>query len=556
MKAELTESQAAAVESEADQVLVIGGPGSRKTQTIVERIRWLLDQGADPNGIAVISYTNEAAQVVETRLQGQIGFCGTLHGFCLRHITENMFPDRELRVIDDEERMELLFKAAQDCGVKATAAQLLKAAAERLEGAGPLIEEAGLTVAVKTYQTNALFAGLVDYESILVLALDGLRRPEAPRTLWQHLIVDEFQDAATIDAMIYNSVATMFRFFVGDPMQAIFGFRGGNVTEFSRRLQDPAWCKFYLMENWRSGPEICLAATKLAMNAVGPPRPPLVSAAGGASVITFRSHYNEAEEALATLEEIRQRMIEGLALDQMAVLARTNAVAAGVADALEANGVAVRRMITPEQPGDWRLALAALEVLARPASLGALTRWCRRVDPRFDEFATKMEGRGDKLHGFTLKTKIPITGDADKLEDELSALYVGDHSIELIKAKFLELPATASLLDLANALALEGIGRQMKGEGVFCGTIHSAKGREWDAVFLVGAEDEAMPGRQKSTDVEEERRVFYVGITRARRILQVSWARSRREKWGRGTLRNPSRFIAEAGLTPAAGFGI
>jgi DNA helicase-2/ATP-dependent DNA helicase PcrA len=539
-----------AVETTERNALVVGGPGSRKTQAIVERIAWLVAAGASPSGIAAVTYTNEAARVVQERVGHALGFCGTLHGFCLAHIAAHVLPDRELRVVDDAERDAMLLKAADECGVKATVAQLRKACSERAAGEGVLQDPGSpLAVAVKSYQTSAIFQGLLDFESVLGLALGSLRRQDTPRTAWSDLVVDEFQDAAPIDAMIYRLVPAARRFYVGDPMQAIFGFRGGSVAEFHRLEADPAWAVFWLMRNWRSGPEICEAASRLAGRAAHPPPSPMVSEAPPGAFVGCQGHPNEATEAWWVLSGALAEIGRGVDPGQLAVLARTNAVAGYLADTLAANGCPVRRLAEVRRPADWRLATAALEVLARPRSTAALLRFARASDPRLDAYYEREIARGrDAVRSLSVKTKRPITGDADKLPEEMLALGASQESVNVVVKRFAELPETASLLDLANSLALEGLGRQMEGEGVFCGTIHSAKGREWDEVWLAGMEDEACPGRQKSADVEEERRVAYVGMTRARRSLAVSWCRSRRERWGVGALRSPSRFLAEAGF--------
>jgi len=159
--------------------------------------------------------------------------------------------------------------------------------------------------------------------------------------------------------------------------------------------------------------------------------------------------------------------------------------------------------------------------------------------------------RANERNWFAARTDFEgLTGDADKLESELRALTVSEESIAMIKKRFDELPVSADLWDLSVDLALQPMGRVLQGEGVYVGTIHSAKGAEFDTVLLVGFEDEVIPGHSKKTDVEEERRVAFVGMSRAKRQLIVSWAERRAAPFGHGhhVEHAPSRFIAEAGL--------
>ena len=552
----LTLAQRAAVGTVARNVIVVGSAGSRKTATLVARLAYLAERGADLGRAAVITYTNAAAKVVAERLANYVptalGYCGTLHGFCLRHLQRFVYPTVELRVIDDVERNGRLLRAAKEAGVGATLKQLLDYKMKTITGG--LRYGTPVHIAVCKYHTDALFEGLLDYEMILGMAQRALAVQSNERWKWDHLLVDEFQDASALDAMIYQLTAADNRFYVGDPMQAIFAFRGGDVSEFRRLIADSFWEKHYLMDNWRSTPEICAAASRLTVRADAGLVAGMVSLLPPGPEPHSRGFPNAADEALNVADWLRRLVEHGEAPASMAVLARTNDIAATVAGMLRHVGVEVQQFRDREYPTDWMRALAALGVLARPESVPSLIRWARVNDPSYNAFYTAMMQSGDALKTFAVKTSVPLTGDADKMPVELAALGCSSESIALIVSRFWELPDTADLADLELDLTLNGPGRQLDGTGVFVGTIHSAKGMEWETVVLAGAEDEAMPGTGKRRDEAEERRVFYVGVTRAKRRLLVTW--SARRSWGpvpgkaEGTWssqpRSPSRFITEA----------
>jgi superfamily I DNA/RNA helicase len=140
--------------------------------------------------------------------------------------------------------------------------------------------------------------------------------------------------------------------------------------------------------------------------------------------------------------------------------------------------------------------------------------------------------------------------EAPTLEEFLTLLATNGVSREaqmMVAEKVRELGWTPSLLDLALAMsAVEQTAKQI-GTGVECLTIHGAKGREWDHVFLVGMEDETIPGHRKDANIEEERRLAYVGATRARKGLYVTCCSSRVAQWGPRPIQKttPSRFISE-----------
>jgi DNA helicase II / ATP-dependent DNA helicase PcrA len=544
----LTGAQRAAVTTVARNVIVIGSAGSRKTATLVARLANLSTFGTKLSGVAVITYTNAAAKVLTERLAnlvpGPLGYCGTLHGFCLKHLQRFVYPTVELRVIDDVERDARLLRAAKEAGVGATLRQLLDY--KRKTIVGPLQFGKPVHIAVMKYHTDALFEGLLDYEMILGMTAQALAVKTNERWRWNHLLVDEYQDAAPTDASIFENVAADNRFYVGDPMQAIFAFRGGDVNELWRLTARPDFEVHYLMDNWRSTPEICEAASRLAGRANPAPQRPMASLVQSGPAPRSQGFPNAAQESLSVADWLKRLVEEGESPESMAVLARTNEIADAVALMLRHVGLEIRRFAAREYPPDWTRALAALGVLARPESVPSLIRWARINDPAYNAFYSDMMASGDVMKSFAVKTSVPLTGDADKMPVELAALACSAESIALIVARFVELPDTADLGDLELDLVLNGPGRRLDGTGVFVGTIHSAKGMEFETVVMAGCEDECMPGIGKRANVEEERRLFYVGMTRAKRRLLVTWAASRPMSWGGWHSRTPSRYIGEA----------
>ena len=278
---------------------------------------------------------------------------------------------------------------------------------------GPLQFGKPVHIAVCKYHTDALFEGLLDYEMILGMTQRALAVQTNQRWRWTHLLVDEYKDASALDAMIYAETAADNRFYVGDPMQAIFGFRGGDPNELWRLAANPFFEVHYLMENWRSTPEICAAASRLAGRASPAPTRPLVSLLPGGPAPRSRGFPNAATEALALADWMVRLVEEGEHPASMAVLARTNDIAAAVAQMLRHTGLPTAELTAREYPADWARGLAALGVLARPESVPSLIRWARINDPNYNAFYSTMMASGDAIASFAVKTNVPLTGDAD-----------------------------------------------------------------------------------------------------------------------------------------------
>lgn len=238
----LNAEQRAAVESDAPFRLVVAGPGSGKTRTLVAAIeRECREHGQQ--GIVAITYTVAAATELEERLKSadwkdlprarpndlNLGFCGTLHAFCLKLAREHGYlGNAQWGVLDDEQREGMVEDVMADLGVKTTVAKVLPLL-DKFQGA---FARTPTEIAVNEYRNRILSAGLLDFEAMLKAGAHIARRL-GDRNRWPYraLFVDEAQDATAADWDCYDAFPCERKFVVGDPDQAIFGFRGGAVRE-------------------------------------------------------------------------------------------------------------------------------------------------------------------------------------------------------------------------------------------------------------------------------------------------------------------------------------
>jgi superfamily I DNA/RNA helicase len=216
---------------------------------------------------------------------------------------------------------------------------------------------------------------------------------------------------------------------------------------------------------------------------------------------------------------------------------------------LKAEGVPVRTRRRPERTPERQLAVAALGALVSRGEFAVARYWRARMGVAAADERISREYRIGT--GFiVLDEDAELKRTPESLGDDLRALDVDPESVAELEALRDGLRTSESDPTLADvALAAEEREELDQGDGVTVTTIHGAKGREWHTVILAGFEDEVIPGRHQD-EVDEERRVAYVGMTRAKRGLWLSYARARRRWWGDNRLApsTPSRFIAEAGL--------
>lgn len=579
--------QSAVVLSDAPNKLVVAGPGSGKTRTLCAAVKHEVNRGVDPAKIAVVTYTNAAADEMERRLKAEfglkdrLGYVGTLHGFCLRLAREHHealgLPER-VTVIDDDQREAVMQSVMDEMGVKGKAKRALDAWELKPDLKDrPTAKE---DLAAKEYRRQLTAAGLLDFQMILDAGLWFVRHGLA--TGWDCLFVDEFQDAADTDADFYEEFQCREKFLVGDSDQAIYGFRGGNVRRLLRLSGDPAWKTFLLETNYRSGATLCEHAQQLVMRNAGRVHKWTRAEWKGGRVGVRRCN-TAGEELSYVLEEVRRlgarktEVIEAREADgtpklerpmvvhydlynDITVLARTNRLADAVAQHLSANGVPVRRSKERVLPADWRRTKLLLTVLDNPWSDFAVAAFLRTERP--DDWKAQVKDAAKKMVGLNEFLGFPFgKGDTLAADVDLTRHGVSPESRERVHLARRDLSTHRpgwTIADLLLHLAEQDNTREEDGEGVTCTTMHGAKGREWRHVFVVGCEEGCVPSGRKGTDLEEERRLMYVAMTRAAETLTLTWC-AERPQWrgdkvppGPPEAKEPSRFIAESGLTEGA----
>ncbi len=559
---------------------VVAGAGTGKTRAITHRIAYGVATGTyAPHEVLAVTFTTRAAGEMRSRLGG-LGAAGvqarTFHSAALRQ-ARYFWPKvyggelPELAV----SKLPFLAEAARSCGLSTSQGLLRDLAGEiewakvsnvrpddyvRLAGAAGRVvagtDAATLAQVFAAYEEVKRVRGRLDMEDLLLVAVALLDEDERVAALvrkqYRWFVVDEYQDVSPVQvALLQRWLGTRDDVcVVGDPWQTIYTFAGASTAHlagFGQRFRGAR--RLELVRNYRSTPQVVSLANSISRTAGGQSTGVVLRAQQdpGPDVV-LRGHDDEVAEATWVAAELQRRHRAGVPLAEMAVLVRINAQTRAYEDAFSTVGLAYTMRGADrffERP-EVRQAVTLLRGQARAGSdemdekglveqtLGVLASMSHTREAPAG--AGSQRDRWESLHalvtvaeelvaaagGAAVSAVEPAAGDA------AVAARSGAPDLTRLVA---ELDRRAHVQDAPVA------------DGVTIATLHSAKGLEWTVVALAGMHEGAMPIVHADTPaaVEEERRLFYVGVTRARRELLISWAATR-TPGGRGS-RGPTRFL-------------
>ena len=541
-------------------VRVLAGAGTGKTRAITHRIAYGVASGVyNPQEVLAVTFTTRAAGEMRTRLRG-LGAGGvqarTFHSAALRQ-ARFFWPKvygGELPVLI-ESKLGLMGNAARRNRVQTDQATLRDLASEvewaKVSNVRPddyprIAEARGRSVTGQdpatvarvfaTYEDVKRDQGRMDMEDVLLCAAALLSEDERVaaqvRRQYKWFVVDEFQDVSPIQAALLDLWlgGREDLCVVGDPAQTIYSFAGANssyLLDFPQRHQGTTSVE--LVRNYRSTPQVVNAANRLLAGSSSAGVQLRSQQESGAEV-RFAEHSDEVAEAEQVAADIKAMMDAGTPAREIAVLFRINAQSEAFEEAFAARSV--------------------------PYVLRGAARFFERAEVKqavtlLRGNARSGEGSGDGLVG-DVRAVLSGMGWADKAPTGRGSVRDKWESLQAIVSQAEELATARPEAELADFVAeLDRRATEQHApvaEGVTLATLHAAKGLEWDVVFVAGMHEGTMPiiYAEGPAAVEEERRLLYVGMTRARQRLTVSWALAR-TPGGRST-RKPSRFLT--GLRP------
>lgn len=528
----LDQEQQAAVISPAATLLVAANAGSGKTRTLVERINWFLERVPAASIIAV-TFTNAAGDEIEKRLGDvKLGYCGTIHGLMLRVIQKYGFligfKQHGVAVMDESQSEAMKQTIINDLRLKTTLPKLereLKLAWNTIRSvAAGRHYSTALLGGVEYYQRMRTF-NLLDFDSILrfgLWAMEAAIQQKRWAEPYEVLLVDEFQDANVVDAFIYEMLPVKLRTYVGDDAQSIYGFRGADVGVMLTLAKSPDVTVLSLLNNYRSDIGICAVANRLICHNKNRIDKVLVPVSQEQGEVQFcPSMDSPADEASYIAHDLKecQRVHDH---SDCAVLLRTNKLVQFFSEELERRGLKVRRKEWSAKPPDWAKCRMFLNLLVNPENDMLAHWWLKQSRGDLEANRIKLEALHDLKSINKYCLKIPCDIPIGMIPELLARAGIQPESLARVEKAISLLHKDDGLPELSLKLGSDELHREeTKEEGVTVTTAHSAKGREWPVVYVPCLNEGIWPPG-KSDDIEEERRLLYVAVTRAERKLVLS----------------------------------
>jgi DNA helicase II / ATP-dependent DNA helicase PcrA len=541
-------------------VAIIAGAGSGKTRVVSHRAAYAVATGVVPeHQVLLVTFTEKAAGEMKARVR-DLGLANvtarTFHSAALAQL-RYFWPQRHdgaplPEVLADKWRLVSPLARALPGGYRFTPARDLIdeiewAKSRRLTPATYPARAAGRTPPTtmelfvrlfRDYERAKSRRGLIDFDDILLHTVELLEQDveavAAVRSRYRWFTVDEYQDTTPLQARLLELWLGERHDLcvVGDDDQTIYTFAGAtpeHLVGFGRRY--PGARVIPLLANYRSSPQIIALANKVLASGGGDKQLSVTQVDGPAP--HARSFASAAEEEAFVVARTRELLRDGVAAQQIAILVRLNAQTTGFEAALARAGIPYQ--LRGKRFFERREVQAGLRALDRvPDDLAghALLAEVRRSWDRQLGFHPEAEpqGREARERHASLSTLLAIM-------------------TELVEAEGAD---RGSVVEALQRRAQSE--RANDAHGVELLTLHRAKGLEWDAVFIPMLEEGSLPVGQAAADegaLAEERRLLYVGITRARRHLALTWAQQRPSATGKAQQRTPSRFLAALGVGAA-----
>ncbi len=542
----LSPPQKEAVEYGDGPLLISAGAGSGKTRTLTQRLIYLIKNGVEPRRIVAITFTNKAAGEMKKRIYGELGekilkdppFVGTFHSFCakiLRTEASRLGRTSSYVIFDDDDSEKIIKRVLKsvDDGTPKSPAKIEK---EISRIKNNLRDEDELDAPVKevfdAYEAELVRQNAFDFDDLIEKVVRLMKKDEAVlekyQKMYSYVLVDEYQDINKAQYELVKLLAGSHRNInvVGDDQQSIYGFRWSNFTNFLNFERDWPDAKIIkLGENYRSTGNIVMAAAGVIENNKLQRKKELWTTNDPGEPVKVVGAEDEDEEAEIIVETILERGKE-----ESAILYRTNAQSRAIEQALNFRSIPYNIFggVRFYERKEIRDIVAALRYASNPKDelskdriektfkkkvreelLGELPRLAKELSPL-------------ELLGYVLKTADYFAYLASNYENSEER---GENVAELIRfansfKSLEELVERISLLQATDQIS------ETDSPRVKLMTIHLAKGLEFDDVYIAGASEGLLPHQRSlfhEDELEEERRLAYVAMTRAKKRLHISF---------------------------------
>ena len=598
-------------------LLILAGAGSGKTSVLTKRVAYLIkERNVSPSNIVAITFTNKAAKEMKERIIKEVGKKGydiqisTFHSFGLRIIKENyerLGYEKNFTIIDSDDSLTVVKKILKEMGIdyarfnpKFIKNQISSCKNEMVtpEKYKNLVNDelSDITYKVyKKYQDTLLRNNSLDFDDLLIKPIELFNKYkevlENYQELFKYVFIDEYQDTNEAQYILSKMISAKYKNIcvVGDDAQSIYSWRGANFKNILNFEKDYQNAKVILLEqNYRSTKTILNAANSVIKNNINKKDKNLWTDNSLGEKIKYVRTNDEKDEASYVTREIRSLVNNGVSLDDIAVLYRTNAQSRTIEEGfLNSNipykivgafafysrkeikdllaylkliyntkdDVSLMRIINyPKR----KIGAKTIENLSMDAVLNGTSMFDVISSGKELEFKKLILEMKEKSEVLSLTETIDMVLDMSGIKNELESEHTLEADIRLenlnefksITKTFEEESGIASLEDFLNEVSLVSDVNDQKNDNspkVTLMTIHAVKGLEYKYVFVIGMEENIFPhvnSCEEEGGIEEERRLCYVAITRAKEKLYLINA-LRRMLYGKASVNMPSRFINE-----------
>ena len=597
---ELNKSQYEAATHIDGALLILAGAGSGKTKTITTRLAYLLNLGIDPANTLTLTFTNKAASEMRQRALDMIDtdkiihppLLLTFHKFGLLFLKlyiHLLNRDNNFVIIDMDDQRKILKQISTELPPNFMSKEISKYKNSFLspDEVYALATDSTLKKMAHIYdkyQKYLIDNNLVDFDDLLLLTYKILNNnddlAEEISEKYKYIMVDEYQDTNEIQLLLLKKLCKTHNNIcvVGDDDQSIYGFRGANhknILDFEKDFNSKV---IKLELNYRSTNQILNAANSLISFNKNRYNKKLISAKGDGKEVRVLSNYNEIAEAEMIAREIKKLINSGVNPKDIAILYRINALSRSIEDGLRNEGILyklvggmkfyereeikdlisyLRLLVNPHDDYSFkrivnkpRRGIGKTSVIKLEEAKGekSFIEFIKENDLRFlsKKAAKTLKDFVNTLE-FLSKSSLEELPELIEETIELSKSYKDEDKARNIEEFYglMHEKSDLNLREFLNELSLETDQDKIADEMINVMTIHASKGLEFDYLYVIGMEEGFFP--LGDADIEEERRLAYVAITRARKELTLSHVESRYIRGQRSRV-SKSRFLTEAGL--------
>lgn len=560
---DLNKEQAEAVDYSGGPILIVAGAGSGKTRVLTSRLMAILKSGALSDSVIAITFTNKAAEEMKNRVNLFISelvnlpFIGTFHSFGARILKKEarlLGRGANFSIFDEDDAMKVVKNIVKNFNLptvgKSLSPAVLRREFSRIKNELADIEYENETTKYlyQEYESALVQNNAFDFDDLIEkptrLFLENKNILEKYQNQFQHILVDEFQDTNIAQYFLIKLLAEKHKNLsvVGDDQQSIYKFRGSDYRNFLNFENDWPKTKVVLLEqNYRSSGNIIAAASAMIKNNKFQKRKNLWTENLEGELVKVIECKNEDEEGLWIADKVNLKINQ---LTSISVLYRTNAQSRAIESALIDKGIAYRIFggIKFYERKEIKDILAGLRWSANPNDSVSLERLKKNLlKGQFKAVYEGLPGLADRLKptemidffleatNYFTQLKKEFLNYEERFQNIQELVHFASSFDNL--SDFLE---RVSLFQSADSVKYSNNGEKQNIINLM--TVHLAKGLEFDAVFIAGCNEGLMPHQMsyyRDEEIEEERRLMYVAMTRAKKELFISFYNM------------PSRFLYE-----------